>query len=79
MTCSLSVGTNQMGNAERTSVPDHLGSQILGRATECVGLSILYFLGKPKVDQLKVSLGVYEYILGLQVAVCNAFPLVKEL
>ena len=38
--------------------------------------TILYFLCEPKVDQLKVSFGVNENVLGLQVAVCNAFVLV---
>jgi hypothetical protein len=45
-------------------VPNDLGRQILGRATECVGLSILYFLSKSKVDQLEVAFGVYEDVFG---------------
>jgi hypothetical protein len=67
------------GDAERTGVPDNLGCQVLGCATEGVGFSILYFLGKAKVDQLKVSFGVYKYIFGLQIAVCDAFSFVEEL
>jgi hypothetical protein len=70
MACFLSVGTG---------VSDDLGCQVLGCAAECVGLSILYFLGESKVDQLKVTFGVYEYVFGLQVAVCDAFPFVEEL
>jgi hypothetical protein len=42
-------------------------------------LTVLHFLREPKVHQLKVSLGVDEDVLGLQVSICDAFRLVQEL
>jgi hypothetical protein len=44
----------------------------------CV-LTILHLLRETKVDQLKVTFGVYENVLGLQVPVCDAFSFVEEL
>lgn len=41
--------------------------------------TILYFLCEPKVDQLKVTLGVDENVLGLEIAVGHAFSLVQKL
>lgn len=41
--------------------------------------TILYFLCEAKVDQLKVPLGVNEYVLGLEVAVGDALALVQKL
>jgi hypothetical protein len=63
----------------RTRVADDLGRQVLGRAAKRVGLPILHLLGKAKVDQLEVALGVDEDVLGLQVAVGDALALVQEL
>jgi hypothetical protein len=59
-------------------VPNNLGCQILGCAAERIGLSILYFLSKPKIHQLEVPFCVYEDVFGFQVAVCDTFPLVEE-
>jgi hypothetical protein len=41
--------------------------------------TILYFLSKAKVNQLKVAFGVYEYVLGLEISICDSFSLVEEL
>lgn len=43
-----------------------------------VRLTILYFLCEPKVDQLKVTLGVNKDVFWFQIAVCNALTLVQE-
>jgi hypothetical protein len=41
--------------------------------------TVLHFLREPKVDQLKVALGVDENVLRLQVSICDALGLVQEL
>jgi hypothetical protein len=73
---SSQSGVHAGAGRVRTRVADDLGGQILGRAAERVGLSILYLLCKAKVDQLEVALGVDEDVLGLQVAVGDALALV---
>ena len=41
--------------------------------------TILHLLGEPKIDQLKMTLGVDQNVLWLQITVCDAFSLVQEL
>jgi isochorismate hydrolase len=45
----------------------------------CCVLTVLHLLREAKIDQLKVTFGVYEDVLGLQVSVCDAFSFVEEL
>ena len=42
-------------------------------------LTVLDFLRESKIDQLQMSLGVYEDVLRLQISVCDALALVQEL
>lgn len=41
--------------------------------------TVFYFLRKPKIYEFEVPFGVDEDILGLQIAICDAFALVQKL
>lgn len=42
-------------------------------------LTILHLLREPKIYELQMSLSVYEYVLRLQIPICNPLRLVQVL
>lgn len=48
-----------------------------GTARQTPRLTILNLLGKTKVDQLQVALGVYQNVFWLEVPISNTFPFVQ--
>ena len=54
-----------------TGVANNFGREILWGATQCVCLSVVNFLGKAKIYQFQMSVGIDKNIFGLQIAVCD--------
>jgi hypothetical protein len=66
----------------RTPMPRisyHLGREVLRRSTQRIRLLVLDLFREAEVDEFQVALGIYEYVLGLEIAVCDTHLLVEEL